>query len=110
MGNHDDFDLDVRLGNGRNSMEASQPLGNREGNGQTDPDNPCGTNQTNCQQYTCNADYTCDCPSQQPAQDTCSTCVTQCNPHTCGDDTCSGHTCNDLCPTQEIPPPSVDNC
>ena len=101
MGNHDDFDLDVRLGSGRSLMGVSQLQGGGEVTNTCQTCETCPaicTGQTCGDQDTCAGQNTCDCPSQQPAQNTCSTCVTQCNPHTCGDDTCSGHTCDDICP------------
>jgi hypothetical protein len=59
MGHHDDFDLDVRLGNGRSLMGVSQP--------QEDEN------------------VTIDTCAAPCGQDTGNTCATQCGQQTCGD-------------------------
>jgi hypothetical protein len=81
MGHHDEFDLDVRLGNGRSLMGVSQPQGDGDGTNQTCPDNTCDTQ---CDQQTC--------------ANTCGTCNISCGGTCDGHNTCVGFTCEGTCP------------
>jgi hypothetical protein len=91
MGNHDEFDLDVRLGNGRSLMEGS-PL--RGGGDVTDTCETCETCPAICTGQTCADQNTCATCDTQCGQDTCGTCAT-CD-DTCGG-TCATHCDQDTC-------------
>ncbi len=118
MGNHDEFDLDVRLGSGRSLMEGS-PL--RGGGDVTDTCETCETCPAICTGQTCADQATCNpdiCPTQfgqqtcgdtQCDQNTCAhtcTCDTFCDQATCNvscEGTCLGeHTCV-ICPPEKLP-------
>ncbi len=109
MGNHDEFDLDVRLGS---STSLSGPPRAQEGR---DVTNKCGTDQTCADQETCG---TCDtqcaetcfhtfvtCPGQNTCaplcvvtDHSCNSCFTDCG--TCpGQNTCAPQNTCDTCDT-----------
>ena len=77
MGNHDEFDLDVRLGSGASQAGPPQLPGGAGGGAATETCHTCPTCDT-CPEG-CGTDLT------QCNQQTCGTCDTQCGQQTCVD-------------------------
>ena len=97
MGNHDEFDLDVRLGSG-SSLAGSPRL-------QDDGDDTLETCADICTGQTCADQNTCATCDTQCGQNTCDTQCGTCDPNICPtqfgqftcDNTCQGPSCDQIC-------------